>query len=259
MKKIIASLFALVLAFNSFGQDASAGPDFRKHRFGLIGTPGVSYLRLNKPGAENKGIGYHIAGGLNYEYSFSRSVAITTGLLFAQTTGKVSYIDSLSLDYERVDQGVTTNETAFLLHSRTYVFNSIDIPLKFKFRTPEIGYMTYYGEFGSTVNILTSAWARKNLVTQNLGDSKALLSDNESRLNASDETNFFRLGVNFGAGVEWNVAGNTSLLIGINGNLGYTNILKKESKNINYDAGAGASFLRATNLSYIALMTGVQF
>ncbi len=257
MKKIIASLFALVLALNTFGQDASAGPEFRKHRFGLIGTPGVSYLGVNKPGSQNRGLGYHIAGGLNYEYSFSRSVAITTGLLFAQTTGKVEYLDSLGLNYKRTDQGMTTDEKAYRIHERNYVFNSIDIPLKFKFRTPEIGYMTYYGEFGTTANILTSAWARKNLVTQNLGDGKTTLSENESSLDAGDETRFFRMGVNFGAGVEWNVAGNTSLLIGLNGNLAYTNILKKESASIVYDSGT--TFKRATNLNYIALMLGVQF
>ena len=257
MKKIIASLFALLLAFNSFGQDASAGPEYRKHRFGLIGTPGISYLGVKKPGSSNKGLGYHIAGGLNYEYSFSKNVALTSGLLFAQTTGKIEYQDSLGLNYVRVVNGESDDVKAYRLHSRTYVFNSIDIPLKFKFRTPEIGYMTYYGEFGTTANILTSAWARKNLVTQSIGDGKTLLSENESKLDAGDEAKFYRLGVNFGAGVEWNVAGNTSILMGINGNLAFSSILKKESANIVYDNGN--SFPRTTNLNYIALVAGIQF
>jgi len=257
MKKIIALLVVFTISLSSFGQDASAGPEFRKHRFGLIGTPGVSYFGVNKPGSTNKGLGYHIAGGLNYEYSFSKNVAITSGLLFAQTTAKVEYQDSLGLNYTKVVNGQSTDEKAFRLHSRTYVFNSIDIPLKFKFRTPEIGYMTYYGEFGATANILTSVFARKNLVTDDMGDGKTLLSDNESKLDANDESKFYRLGVNFGAGVEWNVAGNTSLLMGVNGNLAFTNLLKKESASIVYDNGN--PFLRATNLNYIALVAGVQF
>lgn len=257
MKKIIALLVVFTISLNSFGQDASSGPEFRKHRFGLIGTPGISYLGVNKPGSSNKGLGYHIAGGLNYEYSFSKNVAITSGLLFTQTTGKIEYQDSLGLNYVRVENGISTDEKAYRLHSRTYVFNSIDIPLKFKFRTPELGYMTYYGELGVTANILTSAWARKNLITQNQGDGKTLLSDNESKLDANDESKFYRLGVNFGAGVEWNVAGNTSLLMGVNGNLAFTNLLKKESANIVYDAGG--AFPRATNLNYIALQVGVLF
>lgn len=257
MKKIIALLVVFTISFNSFSQDASSGPEYRKHRFGLVGTPGISYLGVNKPGSSNKGLGYHIAGGLNYEYSFSKNVAITSGLLFTQTTGKIEYQDSLGLNYVRVKNGISTDEKAFRLHSRTYVFNSIDIPLKFKFRTPELGYMTYYGELGVTANILTSVWARKNLITQNQGDGKTLLSDNESKLDANDESKFYRLGVNFGAGVEWNVAGNTSLLMGVNGNLAFTNLLKKESANIVYDAGG--AFPRATNLNYIALQVGVLF
>lgn len=257
MKKIISLLVILTIGVNLFGQDISTGPEFRKHRFGLKGTPGVAYFGVNKPGKKNKGLGYHIGGGLNYEYSLSKNVAISSGLIFSQTSGKVEYYDTLGLDYIAVLNGDEDTLRAYRLHSRSYVFNSIDIPLKLKFRTPEIGYLTYYGEFGSTVNIITGAFARKNLVTLNDGDTQSLLSGNESRLDAQDEVFFLRGGVNFGAGVEWNVAGNTSLLLGLNGNLGFTNILKKNSASITYDDGD--PFKRATNLNYVALQVGVQF
>jgi len=84
-----------------------------------------------------------------------------------------------------------------------------------------------------------------------------LLSGNETTLDVNDEVFFLRGGINFGAGVEWNLAGNTSLLLGLNGNIGFTNILKKNSASINYDDGD--AFKRATNLNYIALQLGVQF
>tara|TARA_B100000401_G_scaffold437809_1_gene384344 strand:+ start:4127 stop:4900 length:774 start_codon:yes stop_codon:yes gene_type:complete len=257
MKKIITLLVILTISVNLFGQDISTGPEFRKHRFGLKGTPGVAYFGVNKPGKKNKGLGYHIGGGLNYEYSLSKNVAIASGLIFSQTTGKVEYLDTLGLDYVSISNGAETRERAYRLHSRSYVFKSVDIPLKFKFRTPEIGYLTYYGEFGSTVNIITGAFARKNLVTLNDGDTQSLLSGNETTLDANDEVFFLRGGVNFGAGVEWNVAGNTSLLLGLNGNLGFTNILKTNSPSISYDNRD--AFKRATNLNYIALQLGVQF
>jgi hypothetical protein len=257
MKKIITLLVILTIISNSFGQGSSAGPEFRKHRFGLKGTPGVAYFDVNKFGKKNKGLGYHIGGGLNYEYSLSKNVAIVSGLIFSQTSSKVEYEDSLGLDYIRVLNGAETNERAYRIHSRSYVFNSVDIPLKFKFRTPEIGYYTYYGEFGATANIITNAFARKNLVTQKEGFTKSELSENESRLDANKESHFLRGAINFGGGVEWNVAGNTSLLFGLNGNLGFTNILKKESESINYDNGS--SFKRATNLNYIAIQIGVLF
>ena len=261
MKKNIALLVILTVSINLLGQDSSNGPEFLKHRFGLKGTPGVSYFGVNKPGKKNKGLGYHIGGGLNYEYSLSKNVAISSGLIFSQTSGKVEYYDTLGLDYIAISNGDEDISRAYRLHSRSYVFNSIDIPLKFKFRTPEIGYYTYYGEFGATANIITNVFARKNLVTLNNGDSKTLLSGNESRLDANDESYFLRGGVNFGAGVEWNVAGNTSLLLGLNGNLGFTNILKKNSDSINYKDPDNSlkPFKRATSLNYIALQVGVQF
>ena len=257
MKKIITSLIIFILSSNVYGQDISTGPEFRKHRFGLKGTPGVAYFKVNKTGKKNKGLGYHIGGGLNYEYSLSRNVAIASGLIFSQTNGKVEYTDSLGLDYVSISNGTENSERAYRLHSRSYVFKSVDIPLKFKFRTPELGYLTYYLEFGSTVNIISGAFARKNLVTLNEGNTQSLLSGNESSLDVGKEVVFLRGGVNFGGGVEWNVAGNTSLLLGLNGNFGFTNILKKNSSTISYDHGG--SFKRATNLNYIALQVGVQF
>ncbi len=257
MKKIIAILIVFIFSSSSFAQDPSFGPEFRKHRFGLKGSPGVSYFGVNKPGKNNKGLGYHIGGGITYEYSFSKNVAFGTGLKMSQTTARVEYTDSVGLDYVSVENGRNSDERAYRLKSRNYVFNSIDIPLVLKFRTPEIGYMTYYGEFGMTANIIHKSYARKNLVNQIQGTSESLLSGNEKTIDTNNETHFFRGGVNFGGGVEWNIAGNTSLLFGINGNLAFTNILKKNSTSITYDNGQ--SLVRATNLNYIGLQVGVLF
>lgn len=259
MRKIIASLFVLGLGFSALAQDASSGPEFRKHRFGLKVTPGASWFKVNKIGSENKSIGYHVAGGLNYEYSLNKNVAITSGLLFTQTTGGIEYTDSVGLKYAIVDNGVSTAAEAYQLYSRRYIINSIDVPLTFKFRTAEIGYLTYYGEFGGMANIVTNAFASKNVVKLNETDGATTeLSGNESRLEAKNEVNFLRVGVNFGAGVEWNLVGNTSLLIGVNGNLALNNLMQKSSDSIFYRT-TNASFQRATRLNYCALQIGVQF
>lgn len=258
MKKIILGLMFFAFSGVVLAQDANATRDFRKHRFGLKVMPGISYFKIGKIGQERKGLGYYAAGGLNYEYSFSPNIAIATGFLFAQTTGGVSYTDSLYLNFEREDNGTTSDETAHQILSRRYTFNSIDIPLKFKFRTPEIGYLTYFGEFGVTGSIITKATARKNIVVMNEGDTETELSGNEEKLDAAKETNFFRGGVDFGIGGEYNLAGNTSLLIGLNANMAFTNILKKESKSIYYSS-TDNPFKRAAKINYISLQVGIQF
>ena len=122
MKKISAFIAIVILSLNSFAQDASSGPEFRKHRFGLKGTPGVSYFSMDKSGSKNKSLGYHIAGGLNYEYALSKSTAIATGVLFSKTTGGVSYTDSVGLNFSWTTGGKKLSDDAFMLLSRNYVF-----------------------------------------------------------------------------------------------------------------------------------------
>lgn len=257
MRKISAFIAVIAISITSFSQDASSGPEFRKHRFGLKGTPGVSYFTMGKSGSKNKSLGYHIAGGLNYEYSLSKSTAIATGVLFSKTTGGVSYTDTVGLEFSWTSGGETLSDEAFMLLSRNYVFRSVDIPLKLKFRAAEVGYFTYYGEFGLTANIITKATAKNNDVIMEQGKPKSTISENEGRFDANDETKFYRGAINFGAGVEWNLVGNTSLLLGANANIPFTNLLTSQSETISYINGG--DFARATKLNYIALQIGIQF
>lgn len=259
MKKIIACLLVAGIFNTSFAQDATSGPDFRKHRFGLHGNTGLTWFQVGKPGKENKSLGLQLSGGLNYEYCFNRTISLATGAYLGMATAGAEYTSDVNLTYTAVDnQGTSSTQTAYQLHSRRYVFNSVDIPVKLRFRTPEIGYLTYVVDLGFNNSILTSTFASKNLVTQNMGDSKAELSDNEKRLEADDESLFFRSGIALGLGAEYNLVGNTSLFMQLNGNIGLTNVLKKESESIDFRA-SGNSFQRATKLHYIGITIGVQF
>ena len=129
--------------------------------------------------------------------------------------------------------------------------------MKLKLRAAEVGYFTYYGEFGITANIITKAIAKKNDVVMVEGGLQSTISENGGSFDASDETKFYRGAVNFGAGVEWNLVGNTSLLLGVNANIPFTNLLKDESNTIKYINGG--EFSRATKLNYIAIQVGIQF
>jgi hypothetical protein len=261
MRKIIAALLVMAISGSTFAQDASSGPEFRKHRFGLQVAPGLAYFTMHdpEPGSKNKSVGYHVSGGLNYEYAFARNFALSTGILFSQTTASINYVDSVNLKWRTNVDGVVVEDIAFKLQSRTYLFNSIDIPMKLKLMTPEIGYLTYFGEFGTTFNIITASFAKKNDVYKNDGDATTtVLSGKAERLDANDETNFLRAAINVGLGAEYNLAGNTSLLIGLNGNFPLNYSLRKKSKSINY-IKTDEDFIRETKLNYINLTVGIQF
>ncbi|MGL5892881.1 MAG: hypothetical protein ACRC3B_23515, partial [Bacteroidia bacterium] len=99
------------------------------------------------------------------------------------------------------------------------------IPLTLKLKTNEIGYLTYFGQFG--VNASVRARSRVNdeinLVPGGAGETpEKLMNSNDMQL--------MKLALNGGLGAEYNIQGSTSLVFGINYINGFTNVAKKESR-----------------------------
>jgi len=105
--------------------------------------------------------------------------------------------------------------------TENYKLQYIDIPLTLKLRTNEIGYMTYYGQFGLDLGINIKA----NKITEyNFKDGNTLEIMDEDVL---DEIRLFRGALQVGAGAEYNISGNTTLLVGLVWNNGLTNTFNR--------------------------------
>jgi len=257
MKKII-SIVLVLLSIGTLSAQESPGVSFKKHRLGVRIAPGISYLNVGKLGQENDGVSYAFGYGLQYEYGFSDNFSISTGLLMNTFRGNVNYNDSLYFVYEKSASGQTVKDTASQILGRKYTFKSIDIPFALKLKTPEIGYLTYFVEFGTTLSIIYDSYTSKNNVILTSGDSEAELSGDSEKINANDDVNLFKGALNVGLGVEYNLIGNTSLLVGLNWNSAFTNILNKKSDELFYQNGGG-KFNQVVKSDYIALSIGVQF
>jgi hypothetical protein len=85
--------------------------------------------------------------------------------------------------------------------------------------------MTYYGEFGLNTSIRIKNKSKDN-VTNLSNKTTSDLAD----LNMTDDMNILKLGLHIGGGAEYNLSGSTSLFFGLSYNLGFTNVLKKNSK-----------------------------
>jgi enterochelin esterase-like enzyme len=72
--------------------------------------------------------------------------------------------------------------------------------------------------------------------------------------------NIFKFSLNIGGGAEWNLAGSTSLVFGLNWYNGFSNVLKNDSKYVfrTYSNGYAATKQNA-KASAIALTVGVLF
>lgn len=264
MKKIftITALAASVLAASA--QDDAAS----KHvRFGLMVTPSVDWYKSGQKLTEKNGVGAKFGGGLAVEFRLTNVAVLATGLQVNMGGGKIKYNNNVSgapssnyvtyyynneddviAPYNSADNEIdqyaaahplasasdrTTaggKYTNYLVNERKYQLTYITIPVALKLRTKEIGALTYYGQFGvnSAINVAAKATDEVQKIGSagftNLGTPETV-----SKTEIKKDVGLFNEMLNVGLGVEWNLSGTTSLVIGANYMLGFTNVAKDKS------------------------------
>ncbi len=94
-------------------------------------------------------------------------------------------------------------------------------------KTKEIGSFTYFGQFGFNTSFRWKAYATDNVTVLSplrIGETETL-----KKVDITDDMNFLKASLAFGFGAEMNLSGTTSLLFGLNYDLGFTYAAKKES------------------------------
>jgi hypothetical protein len=246
MKKTLLFGLALLGFTMSKAQDAD-----KKFRFGLKATPSINWLKIDDEKTYKKGgaamkFGY----GLITEFKITDVAWFQTGLQIDYDGGKwetntdstVGYLinkDNELLENKNIkynDPSSTTGYTAFELKKRSYRSMYLTIPLALRLKTKEIGYLTYYGGFGflTSVHIRTKVDDEaKNLVTNTTSTIQ--------KMDVSKDMNILRLGLTLNGGVEINLSGSTSVLLGLGFNQYFLSNVKKDSKyNIDMDKSKDA-------------------
>ena len=149
--------------------------------------------------------GFAIGGGLQIEYAMTKTASFCTGIEIMKHSGTVGFPDTTYL---------YNNDAFKQILNRTYSIQSIDIPLSLKLKTNEIGYFTYWAQFG----ILPSFAFKTNASHNNYSDGTSSTED----IDTYNDMAFVRASVMAGLGVEYGFAGSTALLIGINYIDGFT-------------------------------------
>jgi hypothetical protein len=144
-----------------------------------------------------------------------------------------------------------------------YKIQYLDIPLTLKLKTNEIGYLTYYGQFG--LDLSFNLKGTKD-VDYKFDGISAPISIEDQDINK--DINAIRTALQVGAGAEYNISGDTYILAGIVWNNGLTNIFNNEEVKADDDGtprlisdGSSLSFgekFEAIN-NYIGLTIGVIF
>jgi hypothetical protein len=231
MKKINTLILFCLLTSLSFAQEKKVSTS--KYRLGFKVSPNISWLASDNGnmtvGDKSLQFGY----GLNFDIFFADHYAIGTGFNINNTGGKYSYFAKYTGDDIDAAGTVITDMTQVGLISRDLRLQYLQIPLTFKMKTDEIGYITYWGQFGLGLNMNLKALSDDNIDYLYYQNKNTLAWEKSNRTNsASDmndiknEVNIFSSNLIFAAGIEYNISGNTSILAGLTFQNGFTDALK---------------------------------
>ena len=259
-KKVIVFTVLATLILSQLG----AQVDGRRFRVGILGTSGFAWNQSKRLGVENEGAGYLYGYGFQLEFYRNDVLGITFGLQQKTTGTRLSYADNLvySYEYTSSNNGATLANQS-LIKERTIFLQSINVPIKIKAKTPEIGYLTYFLEFGLDNDILYDAKSLRNDILDS--DTKQLrrLGGDEEKLSAQKETFFYRGGLNLGFGTEYNLAGTVSLVTSINWSMPFTRSLKKDSYDVSWadenGLGSGNKLIQDIRTQRLFLTVGLLF
>lgn len=218
MKKILLPIITILLI-----SSALTAQDDRAVRIAFAIQPASSWIKpegtILKKDASRIGFSYGIitdfviAGNANYAFS--------TGILINSQGG--------SLTNSNYHDGDTTQMTSFAEATEKYKLQYLDIPLTLKLKTNEIGYLTYYGQFGLDLSFRLKArqdteYKFPEGAVQNIEDE-----------DISADIFPIRTALQVGAGVEYNISGDTYIVGGIVWNNGLNNVFKKDYIKANSD------------------------
>lgn len=249
MKGISILLVAVLIAVQGFSQD------FKKFKFGFKVDPNVSWMSSETNDAVSEGVLLRGSFGVNADIMFSERYALGTGFSIMGGGGQLSFFD-----YE--DRIGDAGESNFIVkRNRKYKLRYLEIPLTLKLRTDEIGYITYWGQFGLGLGFATKATADDNIKffselvedADEMGsswiDSGSAIStlakedEEEMGIDISGDILPIRASLIIGAGIDYSLSGNTSLMFGIAYNNGLTNVFKSKMKGIEINDDGNPSYV----------------
>ena len=224
----------------------------RKVKFGLYGQGSLCWLTPEEQKLYSRGdYGLGFGWGLDTELNLNNNTSLRTGLNFSTFTAGINYYDSdLTLKHETFylldatenfvswDDGLLndSNKYIYQLYNRKYTINYVNIPFVLKLKTNEIGYLTYFGEFGATIGLKTKSTVEDDSKLFTWDSTASTLSALEPSTRSIDNINIdkgtqtVRLGLTIGAGAEYSLSGNTALFFQLNWNYFIFNQLVSEEK-----------------------------
>jgi hypothetical protein len=245
MKKILLIVSSSLLLANSFlAQDSDNDKNFR---FGLRVTPTPTWLRSTDTkvvggGGAKLGFGF----GLQTEFRINSTASFVTGVGGDFLGGKQNYKNGqgyvLTKNGEYTESGKTNfeggatnvylnntdNDKFYVLKTRSVKVTYVTIPILLKLMTKDIGGFKYFGMFGGNIAIQTKYRATDEIMEltydpANAGSYIDGATTTITDMRPQGDLIPVNVGLNVGLGLEYNLAGSTSVFLSINYLRGFIN------------------------------------
>jgi hypothetical protein len=237
MKQILTITALALVTSCVFAQD----DEIKNVRFGLKITPSINWLKAENTKLQSgNGAVPKFGGGVILEFRLAKVASIQTGLQIDMDGGKVKYTNDgtnqVSYFYNTLDEKIVEynaeyeNDKDYVhyqLDERKYSITYVTLPIALKLKTKEIGALTYFGQVGMNTSFRWKAKANDEL--SNL-ETIYKVKESKSKIDVTKDVNVINMALNFGLGAEYNVSGSTSILFGLNYGVGFSNVVKKDSK-----------------------------
>ncbi len=211
MKKQIGLIFIgmLLMVFapgRSAAQDYySSYSSYKPVSLGISFSPNISWMRYGDEEGFSSTAGMGFSYGLLADFAVAESYYFSTGLLINQLWSSTSIAGTVLPEYNSLPGKLQ------------YRLQYVEVPLAVKLKSAQRYHRSYYGKFGFTAGVKISGKERVN---------------NESNRQNIAQANLFRLGLQIGGGVEWQLDHNLRMMTGLTFNNGFTNTMSlAEPKN----------------------------
>lgn len=199
---------------------------------GLHVLPSIAWMDIRDQHTVGNGAVSRFGFGFTADVMFADNYAVGTGINVFRNGGRIQTIERLT----GAPLDPANDTTQFIVRrDRKLTQHWVELPVTFKFRTREIGHITYWGQFGLGLGLNLRATA---------DDQVAYLYRNDAELNlgsewvedtetgeltwddvpVENEVALMRAAMIVGLGIEYNLSGKTALLVGATFNNGLFNV-----------------------------------
>jgi len=174
--------------------------------FGIHADPLVGWFTSDNSNITGKGATTGFNFGLTFNKYFYENYAFSMGLSLITAGGSFSSSDTVMLKLKKPVEVLPGSKSL-------YKIKYLAIPVGLKLRTKQIGYISIFTDIGLDPKFI-------------LGGKVEIPSQNILKENADNMLSRLSMGYHIIGGIEYSLGGTTSLVLGLNFDSNFTNVIK---------------------------------